>query len=75
MKRLIQQTKEFLGLLKRLKHRGKTLKVCPICGSTNIRLSSKFDGWLTPIQYVCKDCGYKGPIILELEEEENWGNA
>ena len=77
MNRLIQQAKEFLKLLKRLKHRGATLKVCPVCGSTNIKLSSRCDGWITPIQYVCRDCGYKGPIILELEkeEEENWENA
>ena len=43
------------------------IKVCPICGSRNIHLSSSFDGWLTPEIYVCENCGYRGPIILEIE--------
>jgi len=54
----------------------KVVQVCPRCGSTNIKLSSKLDVWLTPKQYVCKDCGYVGPIVLELEktEDENSGS-
>ena len=43
------------------------MKFCPKCGSQNIALSSAFDMWLTPEQYICKDCGYKGSIILEKE--------
>jgi len=49
----------------------KKVKVCPRCGSTNIHLSSKFDVWLMPKQYVCYDCHYIGPIVLELEEEKH----
>ena len=41
---------------------------CPSCGGSNIQLSSKLDGWLIPEQYICKDCGYKGPIVLEKEK-------
>jgi len=41
--------------------------VCPKCGSQNIKLSSKFDAWLIPRRYVCSNCGYIGPIILEIE--------
>jgi hypothetical protein len=26
--------------------------------------------WLFPEQYICPDCGYKGPIVLELVKEE-----
>jgi len=26
--------------------------------------------WLFPEQYICADCGYKGPIVLELVKEE-----
>ena len=54
----------------------KVVQVCPRCGSTNIKLSSKLDVWLTPKQYVCKDCGYVDPIVLELEktEDENSGS-
>ena len=48
----------------------KTLKACPRCGSTNIKLSSKLDVWLTPRQYVCNNCGYIGPIILEIGKKE-----
>ena len=51
--------------------RPKKVEVCPRCGSTNIKLSSKFDAWLMPKQYVCYDCGYNGPIILELEEDQS----
>jgi len=48
----------------------KSVKACPRCGSLNVQLSSKFDIWLTPEQYICKDCGYRGPIIVEVEEEK-----
>ncbi|MEM2568844.1 MAG: hypothetical protein QXT67_02745 [Candidatus Bathyarchaeia archaeon] len=43
---------------------------CPRCESRNIELSSKFDAWLMPKRYVCKDCGYIGPIVLEIDREE-----
>jgi hypothetical protein len=33
-------------------------------------LYSGLDFWLTPKKYVCADCGYVGPIIMELEKEE-----
>ena len=58
------------NLIKRLKWRSPSdsiTKLCPKCGSPNIDLSSIFDIWLTPEQYVCKDCGYKGSIVLEIE--------
>jgi predicted RNA-binding Zn-ribbon protein involved in translation (DUF1610 family) len=48
----------------------KKVEVCPRCGSVNIRLSSNLDVWLTPKRYVCQDCGYVGPIVLELEEDK-----
>ena len=47
------------------------IKVCPICESRNIRKSSQFDGWLIPELYVCPDCGYKGPIYMEIQIDEN----
>jgi predicted RNA-binding Zn-ribbon protein involved in translation (DUF1610 family) len=46
------------------------VEACPRCGSLNIQLSSTLDVWLMPKQYVCRDCGYKGPIVLELEKEK-----
>jgi len=63
---LLQNIREVLGSLKRGKQRPK---FCPRCGSPEIRLSSKFDIWLFPEQYVCQKCGYKGPVVMELEKE------
>jgi predicted RNA-binding Zn-ribbon protein involved in translation (DUF1610 family) len=49
----------------------KKILACPRCGSVNIKLSSKLDVWLTPKRYVCSDCGYVGPVVLELEKIED----
>jgi len=57
-------------ILRSMKRRKQTIKLCPRCGSPKLKLSSSFDIWLTPEQYVCKNCGYKGPIIMEIEEKE-----
>lgn len=35
-----------------------------------MHLSSSLDYWLTPKKYVCENCGYVGPIVMELEKEE-----
>ncbi|MCK5593202.1 hypothetical protein KAI31_03790 [Candidatus Bathyarchaeota archaeon] len=54
--------------------RGKLApKLCPKCGSSKLRVSSGFDTYprmfgITPLEYVCAFCGYKGPIAMELEE-------
>jgi len=58
------------AVLKGLKRRGPVKKLCPRCGSSKLRLSSRFDIWLTPEQYICESCGYRGPIVMEVEEEE-----
>jgi predicted RNA-binding Zn-ribbon protein involved in translation (DUF1610 family) len=55
---------------KNMKHNYPTIKLCPSCGSSHLRLSSRFDLWLLPEQYVCEECGYKGPVTLELEKTE-----
>jgi len=57
-------------VFKSMKRRSQTLKLCPRCGSPKLRLSSRFDVWLTPEQYICENCGYKGPIVMELEEKK-----
>ncbi|MEM3789011.1 MAG: hypothetical protein QXN95_03995 [Candidatus Bathyarchaeia archaeon] len=57
--------------MKTLKHRGPSKIYCPKCGSPRIHLSSSLDYWLTPKKYVCEDCGYVGPIVMEIEKEEN----
>lgn len=53
-----------------LKHRKPSRIYCPRCASPRITLSSSFDVWLMPRKYLCQNCGYLGPIILELEKEE-----
>jgi len=76
----MEKLKQLRLLLRKIRWRSpssKSLKVCPRCGSINIRFSSKLDAWLTPKQYVCDDCGYVGPIVLEIEEtkeEKEEGN-
>lgn len=51
----------------------RTIKitVCPICGSTNIMKASPFSGWLLPEEYICLNCGYRGPIVAEVEVDED----
>ena len=60
----------FREILRNLKQRKPTPKYCPKCGSPELTLSSKYDMWILPEQYICKKCGYKGPIVMELEDEE-----
>jgi predicted RNA-binding Zn-ribbon protein involved in translation (DUF1610 family) len=57
-------------VVKNLKHSPSAPKLCPRCGSPHMRLSSRFDMWLFPEQYICGNCGYKGPIVLRLEKQE-----
>jgi hypothetical protein len=69
---------DFHEVLKGLKHKKlgeATINVCPKCESPRICLSSGFDTYprmygITPRKYVCKECGYTGPIILEQTKEK-----
>jgi predicted RNA-binding Zn-ribbon protein involved in translation (DUF1610 family) len=63
--------RDVVKVFKTLKHREPSKIYCPKCGSPGIRLSSSLDYWLTPRKYVCRDCGYKGPIVMELEKDED----
>jgi len=70
----LKNLREILKGLKRKKLGKPTPKFCPRCGSPKIKLSSSFDTYprmygITPTQYICENCGYKGPIAMELEEE------
>jgi len=62
--------KDLREVVKGLRHGRVSPKLCPRCGSPRLRLSSRFDVWLFPEQYVCDSCGYKGPVVMELEKEE-----
>ncbi|MBC7131322.1 hypothetical protein H5T51_08990 [Candidatus Bathyarchaeota archaeon] len=65
--RILREIKELFRIMK---HRRPTRIYCPRCGSPEVGLSSSLDYWLTPKKYVCRKCGYMGPIIMELEEIE-----
>jgi len=62
--KLLQNVRE---VLKSLKHGKPTRIYCPRCCSPKINLSSSLDIWLTPKKYVCENCGYTGPIIMEID--------
>jgi len=59
------------GLKRGSSRKRNRVLVCPRCKSRNIELSSKFDVWLMPKRYICKDCGYVGPIVLEISSNED----
>ena len=69
---------DFREVLKELKHKKigeATIKLCPKCGSKKISLSSGFERMygIAPTQYVCAECGYKGPIVMEQTKKEETG--
>jgi len=66
----MQKLKSMLKKLRESKAAPSRIIVCPRCGSTHIRLLSSMDVWLTPRVFVCSNCGYTGPICLEVEKEE-----
>jgi predicted RNA-binding Zn-ribbon protein involved in translation (DUF1610 family) len=65
--KLLENIREVFRMLK---YRKPSKIYCPRCGSPKIRLSSSLDYWFTPKKYVCENCGYIGPIVMELEKEE-----
>jgi hypothetical protein len=56
-------------VLKTLNHKKPTKIYCPRCCSPQLHLHNRLDLWLTPLKYVCNNCGYTGPIVMELEKE------
>ena len=69
---------DFLEVIKGLKHEKPAeaiTKLCPKCANPKISIDSgsgtypKLYG-ITPAKYVCSNCGYKGPIVLEQTKEE-----
>ena len=58
------------GVLKNVKHRKPTQIYCPRCASPKIELSSSLAVWLTPKEYFCENCGYRGIVVMELEKDE-----
>lgn len=56
-------------IVKGLKHKGATAKYCPCCGSPKLKPAGGAEFWLTPGKYVCLDCGYRGFVVMEKEED------
>ena len=65
--KMLQNVRE---VLKSLKH-GKPSKIyCPRCCGSEIYLSNGLDIWKKKKKYVCKNCGYIGSVVMEIEKEE-----
>ena len=54
--------KEMLAELKR--PHGKSILVCPICGSNEVKY---YMGMKTGYQYQCNSCNYVGALVLEMD--------
>jgi len=61
--------RRFFEVVKALKRRGDSTIACPRCGSLNISKSSGMDGWMLPPLYLCRECGYAGRLVLEIDRE------
>ncbi len=62
--------REMGDMLRSVKHRRPAQVYCPRCFSPKIRLSGGLDFWFNSRKYVCTECGYYGPLVLELEKIE-----
>lgn len=60
----------FIEVLKALKRRRNSAVACPRCGTLNISKSTGMDGWMLPPLYLCKECGYAGRLVLEVDRQE-----
>ena len=64
----MSKLKDLKDTLKLLKHSKPKPVFCPKCRSSNISSEALYG--VLPSLYTCKDCGYNGPIVLELDEAE-----
>ena len=60
--------RDFLDIFRQYKHQLPHPKICPKCRSHNI-FSKETYGAL-PLSYSCKDCGYEGILVLEMDFED-----
>jgi len=66
----MQKIKRMFKKIRHSSEQSRKIIVCPRCGSTQLRLTSKMAAWLTPKKYFCANCGYVGPIVMEIEKED-----
>ena len=57
-------------VLKTAKRRRPSKIYCPRCGSPEIHVCYRTDVFLTTKRYLCDNCKYIGPLIMEIEKEE-----
>ena len=67
--------RDVLKGLKRKKRGEATVNVCPRCGSKNLSFCTGLETYpglygIAPRQYLCAECGYKGPIVLEQPKKD-----
>lgn len=60
----------FIEVVKALRGRSRSAVACPQCGSLNIAKSTGMDGWMLPPLYLCRDCGYAGRVVLEIQAQD-----
>ncbi|MFH2111966.1 MAG: hypothetical protein ABIJ47_11990 [Candidatus Bathyarchaeota archaeon] len=60
--------KGLMDTLKSTKYRAPNPVFCPNCRSHRVKLKESYG--ILPHTYRCEDCGYEGPLVLELEPEE-----
>lgn len=58
-----------MDTLRKARHRPPNPVFCPNCRSHKIKLKESYG--ILPRIYRCEDCGYEGPLVLELEPEED----
>jgi len=62
---------DIFRLIKRKQKNTKEFQACPHCLSLSIKpYQDSTSGWLSPLRYVCKDCGYFGSGYIILDEAE-----
>lgn len=50
-----------------IRHRAPKPVFCPKCGSHKMKVKESYG--ILPHMYTCTECGYEGPLFLEIEEE------
>ena len=51
----------------KIRHRAPKPVFCPKCGSHKMQVNESYG--ILPHMYTCTECGYEGPLFLEIEEE------
>lgn len=54
--------------LKQIRHQMPRPKFCPKCKGHNVYSNPTLG--VLPTTYRCRDCGYEGPLVIEIDPEE-----